>query len=97
MVHPRGATKGTLLRPALYIFCCVACVPDYYYGATYYFYTSAKVQEKRGCDGATSTSVDCWALPPPASGAGSPALHVVSQTAALMMRRARHVPATSPQ
>lgn len=58
-VDPTGPTEGTLLRPAIYIFFCVLCVPDYYYGATYYFYTSQPIQEANGCAGSVSTAVRC--------------------------------------
>eukprot|EP01050_Picozoa_sp_SAG11_P008437 SAG11_NODE_744_length_7406_cov_2.773231_1_plen_961_part_00 len=58
-VDPRGPTKGLLLRPALYIIFCVAVVPDYYYGATYYFYQSPTKQEATGCDGSLSRQITC--------------------------------------
>ena len=44
-VDPKGPTEGVLLRPVVYIFLCVLCVPDYYYGATYYFYTAPQAQQ----------------------------------------------------
>ena len=62
-VDPNGPTEGALLRPAIYIFFCVLCVPDYYYGATYYFYVSQPIQEANGCPGAVRTTVQCTELP----------------------------------
>jgi hypothetical protein len=70
-VDPKGPTEGILLRPVVYIFLCVSCVPDYYYGATYYFYTSPPIVEANGCDGSVSTAVGCSALLLAGSGNGA--------------------------
>jgi hypothetical protein len=62
-VDPRGPTKGTLLRPAIFIFLCMACIPTYYDGAIFYFQMAPKEQTVHHCDGAVTVSlVRCVAV-----------------------------------
>ena len=49
VIDPKGPTEGALLLPVAYIFLCISCVPDYYGGATFYFYTAPETQSAYGC------------------------------------------------
>jgi len=48
-VNPQGPTKGVLLRAVVFIVFCLAALPDYYWGATYYFYHADLRVTKSSC------------------------------------------------